>query len=49
MVPETEVKSEDSAVPHVLTSATSALLRTVSAATNEDVPELTVLESNAMD
>jgi hypothetical protein len=46
---DADVESEDSANLRVLTSADSAVLRAVSTATNEAVPELMVLESNDTD
>lgn len=49
IAPETEVESEDRTEPRMLTSVLKELLRAESAATNEDVAELMVLEINEMD
>jgi hypothetical protein len=43
---DADMESEDTANPRVLTSADSAVLRTVSTATNEAVSERMMLESN---
>lgn len=46
MAVDADMESEDTANPRVLTSADSAVLRTVSTATNEAVSERMMLESN---